>query len=594
MKAIMVMFDTLRRKALPAYGNEWIKAPNFNRLGEKTAVFDNFYVGSLPCMPARRELHTGRYNFLHRSWGPLEPFDDSMPEILKNNGVYTHLVTDHSHYFEDGGATYHNRYSTWEGFRGQEGDRWKAHIGDIEIPEQLESVSKGVSFKQNFVNRMYQQKEEDLSAYKTFEAGLEFIETNKKEDNWFLQIECFDPHEPFYTPQKYKDIYSHEYKGKQFDWPSYKPVTESEEAVEHANYEYAALVSMCDAYLGKVLDVMDKYDMWKDTMLIVNTDHGFLLGEHEWWGKNVQPVYDEIAHIPFFIWDPRLKVMNERRKALCQTIDIAPTLLEFFGVEVPETMQGKPLKETLLEDKKIRDGALFGGHGGHINVTDGKHVYMRASVTPENKPLFEYTLMPTMMRSFFSKAQLEKAELTKEFKSTKGIPILKVPAANFISSFRFGNKLFNLEVDPEELKNLDNMQLELDMLEKMRKLMLESDAPAEQYERVGIHRDKALTKEELILQRELREKYEELKLNVDVEIEDKARKQINFIRQMLPEEAKSLLIAQLENTCKYKNIKKIDEKTAMEIATKALESLKLSDKAYGMIMNLVRFADKVD
>ena len=46
----------------------------------------------MPCMPARRKLHTGRHNFLHRSWGPFEPFDDSTFTILKENGVYTHLV----------------------------------------------------------------------------------------------------------------------------------------------------------------------------------------------------------------------------------------------------------------------------------------------------------------------------------------------------------------------------------------------------------------------------------------------------------------------------------------------------------------------
>ena len=76
-------------------------------------------------MPARRELHTGRYNFLHRAWGPLEPFDDSMPRMLTENGVYSHLISDHYHYWEDGGATYHNRYSSWEIVRGQEGDKWR-------------------------------------------------------------------------------------------------------------------------------------------------------------------------------------------------------------------------------------------------------------------------------------------------------------------------------------------------------------------------------------------------------------------------------------------------------------------------------------
>ncbi len=82
MNAIMVMFDTLNRHMLPPYGCDWVHAPNFERLARRTVAFDKCYVASMPCMPARRELHTGRYNFLHRSWGPLEPFDDSMPEIL--------------------------------------------------------------------------------------------------------------------------------------------------------------------------------------------------------------------------------------------------------------------------------------------------------------------------------------------------------------------------------------------------------------------------------------------------------------------------------------------------------------------------------
>ena len=90
MKAVMVMFDSLNRRFLPPYGCGWVKAPNFERLMSHSVCFDNAYAGSLPCMPARRELHSGRYNFMHRGWGPLEPFDDSMPELLYRNGVLSH------------------------------------------------------------------------------------------------------------------------------------------------------------------------------------------------------------------------------------------------------------------------------------------------------------------------------------------------------------------------------------------------------------------------------------------------------------------------------------------------------------------------
>jgi arylsulfatase A-like enzyme len=55
MKAIMVMFDSLNRRMLPPYGCDWVKAPNFERLAQKTVVFDNSYAGSLPCMP----VHAG-------------------------------------------------------------------------------------------------------------------------------------------------------------------------------------------------------------------------------------------------------------------------------------------------------------------------------------------------------------------------------------------------------------------------------------------------------------------------------------------------------------------------------------------------------
>ena len=129
------MFDTLNRHMLPPYGCDWVHAPNFERLATRSVTFNNCYVGSMPCMPARRELHTGRYNFLHRSWTPLEPFDNSMPQILGENGIYSHLITDHQHYWEDGGATYHNRYSSYEFVRGQEGDAWKGHVDDpFKIP----------------------------------------------------------------------------------------------------------------------------------------------------------------------------------------------------------------------------------------------------------------------------------------------------------------------------------------------------------------------------------------------------------------------------------------------------------------------------
>ena len=127
MKVVFVLFDSLNRLALGAYGGTSVPTPNFDRFARERAVtFDGHYVGSLPCMPARRDMHTGRLNFMHRSWGPLEPFDNSCFELLTRAGVHTHLVSDHLHYFEDGGGGYHTRFKTYDFVRGQEYDPWIA------------------------------------------------------------------------------------------------------------------------------------------------------------------------------------------------------------------------------------------------------------------------------------------------------------------------------------------------------------------------------------------------------------------------------------------------------------------------------------
>lgn len=485
MKAIMVMFDSLNRRFLPPYRADWVSAPNFTRLAEKTATFDNCYAGSMPCMPARRELHTGRYNFLHRSWGPLEPFDDSVPEILGGNGVYTHLTTDHQHYWEDGGATYHGRYRTFEFFRGQEGDPWKGHVADPVTPPDLKAM-KHELWRQDWINRGYLADEANHPQTGTFDAGLDFVRTNHREDRWFLQIETFDPHEPFFSYDRHKEHYPDSYDGPHFDWPDYKQVLESRDEVQHVRYEYAALLSMCDRSLGRVLDAMDEFDLWDDTLLIVCTDHGFLLGEHGWWGKNVQPWYDETIHTPLFIWDPRSAIRGERRKSLVQTIDFGPTLLDFFGLEPTPDMQGKPLRETVASDAPVREAGLFGGFGGHVSVTDGRYVYLRAPATVRNAPLAEHTLMPTHMRGRFRPEELRDAELVEPFRFTKGIPVLKVPGQSMSNPYAFGTLLFDLDTDPDQNEPLIDDYLELRMARLLVELMRDSDAPASQYDRLGL------------------------------------------------------------------------------------------------------------
>lgn len=479
MKAIMVMFDTLNRHYLESYGCDWTHTPNFRRLADRCTTFTQNYIGSAPCMPARREIHTGRYNFLHRAWGPLEPFDDSMPRLLRNAGIHTHLTTDHVHYVEEGGGTYLPRYCTWELSRGQEGDPWIPQVGAVKDFRSFDRY-----FAQDIVNQQHIATEENYPQSVTFNRGLSFIERNHNADNWFLSIETFDPHEPFHAPERFKDLYREHYDGSWNPWPG-EDMGEGA-PLSDVKYPYAALVSMCDDKLGMVLDAMDTYNLWDDTMLIVNTDHGFLLHEHGQWSKSSHPFYREVCNTPLFIWDPRSRAVGENN-CLVQTIDLAPTLLEYFHQPIPSDMQGIPLGETIRSHKPIREGALLGVHGQVITVTDGRYTYVRSPRLPAQGNLFNYTLMPTHMHDFFSPAELKQAELVPPLPFTKDLPVMKIPSnpsANICVLSE--DMLFDIEADPSQDTTIQDVAQCKRMEEMLVGLMEQSQAPPEQFRRMGI------------------------------------------------------------------------------------------------------------
>ncbi|CAA9348791.1 MAG: Putative sulfatase, partial [uncultured Microvirga sp.] len=286
MRLVYVLFDSLNRHALQCYGGTAVATPAFDRLAERGVTFDNHYVGSLPCMPARRDLHTGRLNFLHRPWGPLEPFDNSFPEVLRAHGVYSHLITDHYHYFEDGGVGFHGRYSSFEFIRGQEKDKWKGlaappleRLRGQYHPLVFDGRTDPNSNLPYVISREHITAEEQFPIVQCFRSALEFLDANRTADHWVLHLECFDPHEPFFAAERFRDGLETGYQGPVLDWLPYGRADLSRPEAEELRANYLALVRMCDDYLGRILDYFDEHDLWRDTALMVSTDHGLLFGE---------------------------------------------------------------------------------------------------------------------------------------------------------------------------------------------------------------------------------------------------------------------------------------------------------------------------
>ncbi len=350
----------------------------------------------------------------------------------------------------------------------------------------------------HLINREFIKNEEDFTSVQCFSKAVEFFDLNGDADGWLLQIETFDPHEPFFAPERFRDAFPTNYRGPIFDWPPYEKVSEEPDEIAELRANYCAVLALCDAQLGRLLDEFDRRDMWRDTALVVTTDHGFLLGEHDWWAKNRMNMYEEVAHIPLFVWHPDFAGQaGERRSALTQNIDLMATFLDLFGVTPPAEVQGRSLLPLLAGDGVLREAALFGYFGGAVNVTDGRFTYFRYPADLESQEVFQYTVMPTHLASLFTPEELSTATLAPPFPFTKGVPLLRVPVIERSPMYRnYGpgclldreTVLFDLKNDPDQLHPISDAAIEGRLSGLMADLMAATDAPEEAFARIGLER----------------------------------------------------------------------------------------------------------
>lgn len=486
MRTIVVLMDTLRRDQLGCYNEaSTCKTPNIDAFAKESCRFDQHYVGSMPCMPARRDIFTGRLNFLERSWGPIEISDTTLPNVLFKQGkIRSHMITDHAHYFRIGGENYCQQFNTYEFFRGQESDPWVSLIDDPWMPQEYYGDVK----RQYQCNRKKFQKEEDYSSVQCFEAAMDWVDQNTGAKDFFLMVETFDPHEPFDVPQSYLDLYEDDYQGPHFDLPMYHKIDEeTDEAMVHLRKRYQALITMTDHHFGRFLQKLKDQHMYEDTMIILTTDHGYCLGERSYIGKNYMPAYQELANIPLVIHFPNGEHAGKHISQITQNIDLMPTILDYQQVEVPASVTGHSVRCIVEEDKATHAYALYGTFGLSVNVFDGVYTYMRGGRHPEL--VYEYTTSLTTIRHWLGKDAPETIE-AGHFLPQVPYPVYKVPSPiNAIVSDPTDvnqDHLFDVISDPKQTKEIEDVEIRSRMEEVMRKALTEHAAPIEQYQRLEL------------------------------------------------------------------------------------------------------------
>jgi arylsulfatase A-like enzyme len=487
MKTILILMDSLNRNYLHAYNRSAdVLTPNIDNFFSSSVIFDNHFIGSAPCMPARRDIFTGRLNFLERSWGGIEPFDITLMQCLRNKGVFTHLCTDHTHYFELGGEGYAFLFDTWDYYRGQEYDKWVSRVNKPEVDHS----AYGKKSAQYLLNRKRFISDAEFPSPRTAAATCQWLLDNRDADNFFLVSEMFDPHEPFDASPEFFDLYPEEYSGREFNWSSYAPVTEPPEAVKHLQRCYKATLSMADKWFGKIIDTLKQTGSYDDTMIIFTTDHGHLLGEHNFTGKNLTHAYNELAHIPLCIKRPQEREAGRRIAALTQNIDIMPTVLEHHGIEVPRTVLGNSLLRIMRGESEGRSALIYGWFGRAVNVTDGRYTYFKAPAGRENRPLYIYASIASTLWRYYGNEYADTIDMGRFLKYTN-YPVYKITPrpdeATGNIEYIMKNELYDIKHDHDQLHPLDNPEIEAGMLRLMREQMQWAGSPPEQFERLGIN-----------------------------------------------------------------------------------------------------------
>lgn len=124
-----------------------------------------------------------------------------------------------------------------------------------------------------------------------------------------------------------------------------------------------------------------------------------------------------------------------------------------------------------------------------MGITDGRYVLLRA-VADMTEPAYEYTLMPTHMKKMFSVEELKTAQMHPGFTFTKGVPVMKIEAAmngRTTNNQQEGEDLlFDLQEDTKQMHPLSDERKKKELLEQMKLLMKENDAPGEAFIRYGI------------------------------------------------------------------------------------------------------------
>jgi arylsulfatase A-like enzyme len=371
LNVLLIVTDSTRRDFVSIYdGDKLAKTPNLDALGKEGLVFDRAVPEAMPTVAVRRALLTGTRSFPFRDWKvtpklPQFPGWSAIPsykriftEFLGDAGIETAYVTDNPFLIGPRFERFRGTLGTEKSIYGQAEYRvWnigvdknkvasRAQIENYLLPalqgtEAEERIKENVGYNRG-------RKGDQLSGARVLKAGMEVLRELKDKQPFFLGVDAFDPHEAWNEPQAYKLRFPPHHGVEPilpFKTPNSKveSLDVTQEQIERVRELYAGELTYIDAWIGRLLNLLDDLGLADNTVVYYLSDHGILLGEHGILGKDGSMLGKEIHSVPYMIRHPSGKRAGERSEYFVSTHDVAPTILSFQGLTVPGKMEGEDL-----------------------------------------------------------------------------------------------------------------------------------------------------------------------------------------------------------------------------------------------------------
>jgi arylsulfatase A-like enzyme len=377
--------DQQRYDTIHALGNPHIHTPNLDALCDQGVAFTQAYSQNPICTPSRATFLTGRYpntHHVYRNNNECFPSNEVLVTKLLADAGYDCALAGKLHLSKASKGNLERRPN--DGYRKffwsnhPNPDYPYGHDYAIWLKEE-----KGVDPVELYASLRGQVGPGVPTEYHQTtwcsEMAIRFI-TEKREGPWLMSINPFDPHPPFDPPKEYLDRYAPE----TLPYPLFResdierqkafrnidqhtkeainPLTSTGKnnttgsvirgdmgSIPPSDYDarflkacYYAEIELIDNQLKRILDVLDETGQRENTLIIFMSDHGELLGDHGMIYKGCR-FFEGSVHVPLIISWPAMCLKGLRSHALVELVDLAPTLLEAAGLEVPYYMQGKSL-----------------------------------------------------------------------------------------------------------------------------------------------------------------------------------------------------------------------------------------------------------